>query len=244
MKISTIIISPDKEEQYLIQKYIKNLTLFNLVGIYNSAIESYHAIIENRIEIVISSDNNIKKAIIACGTKDIPLIVFVHFTTDLQVEKQIVAISVDTTPAKLFSEVVQKISLVEPKNAEEEFAIEHSVFQENFTAKEDFIFIRVRNKFIKVNYHDILYIKAMENFVQVMTEKDTLTVLVSLKNIASQLPTRKFVRVHRSYIINIDAIQSVERNSIMINKFKIPIGAAYKEELSSALLIKQKLIKR
>lgn len=83
----------------------------------------------------------------------------------------------------------------------------------------------------------------MENFVQVITTNDTHTTLVSLKNMLSKLPNNIFKQVHRSYIINFSKIQSLEKNTLKIDKYDIPIGAAFKEKVVD-ILKQKRVVKR
>ena len=83
----------------------------------------------------------------------------------------------------------------------------------------------------------------MENFVQVVTSNDTHTTLVSLKNMLSKLPNNIFKQVHRSYIINFSKIQSLEKNTLKIDRYEIPIGAAFKERIID-VLIQKRVVKR
>ena len=67
---------------------------------------------------------------------------------------------------------------------------------------------------------DIHYIKAMENFVQIVTRKETHTNLTPMKKILERLPPDKFVQVHRSYIVNVREVISIEKDSIKITLFE------------------------
>ena len=79
--------------------------------------------------------------------------------------------------------------------------------------------------------------------MQVVTTQDTYTTLVSLKNMLSKLPNNIFKQVHRSYIINSNKIQSLEKNTLKIDKHDIPLGAAFKEKIVE-VLIQKRVVKR
>ncbi len=101
------------------------------------------------------------------------------------------------------------------------------------------IFIKKDSSLIKLKYEDILWIEAMENYVIVNTYDDKYTIHFTMKSIEKKLPASKFLRVHRSYIINKSSINLIEDNSIIISvesgKKTIPIGKSYKEKLMNDL---------
>lgn len=104
----------------------------------------------------------------------------------------------------------------------------------NFIGKNE-IFIKKNSYLVKLNYDDILWIEALENYVVFNTFKEKYTIHFTMKAAEQKLPVNRFVRVHRSYIINTSSIYVIEDNNIIIkteegNKI-IPIGKSYKENL-------------
>ena len=90
--------------------------------------------------------------------------------------------------------------------------------------------------FVKVNFQDVLWIEALDNYVIVKTTaKEQYILHSSMKDIESKLPTLNFIRVHRSYIIQLDKIQSLEENACLIDNTRIPIGKSYKEALMTRI---------
>ena len=100
---------------------------------------------------------------------------------------------------------------------------------------KDEIFIKKNSSLIKLRYADILWVEALENYVTVNTYDDKYTIHFTMKSIEKKLPTSKFIRVHRSYIVNTGSINLIEDNSIIIpveaGKKTIPIGKSYKDKL-------------
>lgn len=100
------------------------------------------------------------------------------------------------------------------------------------SAGNDFIFIKgdTKNKFIKVNYEDILYIEGLKNYVSVYTENQRIITYQALHELVAELPQPPFYRVHKSYIISLNRIRLIDGNTVFINDQSIPIGETYKEE--------------
>ena len=102
---------------------------------------------------------------------------------------------------------------------------------ETVKSKEDvFLLIKSEYKIIRINFSNIQYIESMREYVRIHLDnaKPVMT-LLSMKNIEQKLPARRFMRVHRSYIVNLEKITTIERNRIVFDKEYIPVGDQYKE---------------
>lgn len=95
----------------------------------------------------------------------------------------------------------------------------------------DFIFIKgdTKNKFIKVNYNEILYIEGLKNYVSVYTANQRIVTYQALRELETQLPQPPFYRVHKSYIVSLEKIKMVDGNALYIGEQTIPIGDTYRE---------------
>jgi DNA-binding LytR/AlgR family response regulator len=108
-------------------------------------------------------------------------------------------------------------------------------FKNKVDSKEDEIFIKKNSALVRLKYDDILWVEALENYVIFSTFNERFTIHFTMKAIEQKLPTSKFTRVHRSFIVNISRINIIEDNAIIIkthdgNK-SIPIGKSYKDKL-------------
>jgi DNA-binding LytR/AlgR family response regulator len=106
--------------------------------------------------------------------------------------------------------------------------------------KGDEIFIKHRTSLVKLKYTDIFWVEAMENYVIINTFNENYTIHFTMHAIEKKLPISQFMRVHRSFIVNINSISSIEDNMIQIKtnekaKSNIPIGKSYKDNLLKAL---------
>ncbi|MDX5423308.1 MAG: LytTR family transcriptional regulator DNA-binding domain-containing protein [Hymenobacteraceae bacterium] len=97
----------------------------------------------------------------------------------------------------------------------------------------DYIFVKVKHRIIKVHYSEILWVEAYDNYSFIVTADQKYLVSSTLKDMEQKLPSQNFVRVHRSYIANLDKIEALEENSVVFAKGDIPIGKSYKKTLMS-----------
>lgn len=97
------------------------------------------------------------------------------------------------------------------------------------------IFIKRSSSLIKINYEDILWIEALENYVVIVSSSDKHTIHFTMKSIESRMPSNQFKRIHRSYIVNVAHIYSIEDNSVLVKtadgKKILPIGKSYRDKL-------------
>jgi len=108
--------------------------------------------------------------------------------------------------------------------------------------KGDIIFIKHLSSLVRLNYTDILWVEAMENYVVINTFHEKYTIHFTMRAIEDKLPMKQFLRVHRSFIVNVGSINSIEDNTIQIKtndkaKNAIPIGKSYKDNLLKALTV-------
>ncbi len=99
---------------------------------------------------------------------------------------------------------------------------------ENKTGDE-VLFVKTDHKIVKVFLGDILYIEGLKEYIALHTAQGKIITLQTMKKMEALLPDRQFIRVHKSFIVAIDKIDSIERNRVFIKKAVIPIGETYKE---------------
>ena len=113
------------------------------------------------------------------------------------------------------------------------FESQHPVSVSKPEKKQEFFFVKSEYKQIKINFSEILYIEGLKDYVRIYLKdnpKPILT-LMSLKKLEEELPSENFMRIHRSFIIGLDKIETIERNHIVIGKEQIAIAPNYKDSL-------------
>lgn len=108
---------------------------------------------------------------------------------------------------------------------------------------EDFFFIKSNRQYVKLYYSNVKYIQGLKDYVMIFTSEGKYMTAMNIKTIFSKLPTHIFARVSKSYIINVNMIESINVDHIIIDKEEIPLGNTYKVEFLSTH-IKGKLFKR
>lgn len=95
-----------------------------------------------------------------------------------------------------------------------------------------FLFLKSDYKIKRINFEDILYIEGLKDYIKVFLDNEEKPILSlnSLKMIEQKLPEEKFMRIHRSFIVNLDKVETIERSRIVFGKNYIPVSDQYKEK--------------
>ena len=110
------------------------------------------------------------------------------------------------------------------------------ILSNNSSAVEDHFMIRADYKNNKIFYKDILYIEGLDDYIQIhLDNKPKIVARMSMKNMVEKLPEDQFVRIHRSYIVPIQRINSTDSKNIYIDNQLFPIGETYKNEVNVKL---------
>ncbi|MEO6539437.1 MAG: LytTR family DNA-binding domain-containing protein [Ferruginibacter sp.] len=109
----------------------------------------------------------------------------------------------------------------------------------NTNPAADYFFIKCNYKYEKIYFNDILYVEAMQNYVTIYTHKGKYITLLYLKNIEENLDKQSFIRVHKSYLVSVPKIDSIENNEIIIQSFRIPISRNYRDEVIERVVNKR-----
>jgi DNA-binding LytR/AlgR family response regulator len=102
------------------------------------------------------------------------------------------------------------------------------VQQDDFST--DFIFVKTEHKIQKVYLHDILFIEGLKDYISIFTPAERIITLQGMKKMEDALPEKHFIRVHKSYIVALNKIDSIERSRIQIGDKIIPVGDTYRDE--------------
>lgn len=101
----------------------------------------------------------------------------------------------------------------------------------------DFLMLKVDKKIVKILIKDIVYIQSDWNYIHVHTNKQKFMVLSTMKSIEESLESFSFIRIHKSYLVNLDYFEFLEGNQIQVNGIKLQVSRNYKNDLLKALPI-------
>lgn len=107
--------------------------------------------------------------------------------------------------------------------------------EQEFKPSEGYIFIKSGTKTVRIDLAEILFIEGKKDHVLIKTDRSSISTQVSLSGLLEKLPNEQFLRVHRSFIVALAKIETIERNRIMIEKTEIPVGDFYRDALAKCI---------
>ena len=226
-----VIIDDEPLAVELLEDFVRKVDSLELISTFNNAIDAVSFINQNNVDLIfldiqmphfsgIDFLNTIEKK---------PLVIFTTAFSDYAVEGfNLGAVDYLVKPIpfhRFLKSVVRAQQVLNPSTAIQ-------AISENTTAPEleqDFMFVRAEYENVKMNFSDILFIEGLKDYVKIYTidNKFTLT-LISLIKLENLLSSKGFSRIHRSYIINIKHVKSIQKNKVLISDKRIPISESYK----------------
>ncbi len=231
-KIRCLIIDDEPLALDLIEGYVKKTTFLELAGKCASAIEALEVIHQQPIDLLFLDiqmpDLNGLEL-----TRSLPKGPKVIFTTAFE-QYALEGFKVDAIDYLLkpfnYAEFLKAAT-----KAREWLGFNQTTAFPREEVRE--IFIKSDYKLVKISLPEVLYIEGMKDYVKIFlsTQERPVLTLMSLKALEEQLPAKSFMRVHRSYIVNLNRIDAVERSQINIRSTLIPVADQYKESFQQYL---------
>jgi len=224
-----IIVDDDEFSRSVIEDLVKEIDTLELIKSCSDAVEAFKIIKEEHIDLVFLDIEMPKMDGLEMmrSLSPLPQVVLVTAHEKYAVESY----EYDVT------DFLQKpISLARFMKAVDKAINRFEEKRASITTQDKTIFIKADSRLVQINTEDILFVEALGNYMRVfVADGSKYTILSTMKDISSKLSNSEFVRVHRSFIVRMDKIQSIEDNYIVIDKKQISIGKAYKDDLTQKL---------
>lgn len=227
--LSCIIVDDEPLAIELLERYVARTPFLDLKGSFSSAIEAMQALHSEHIDLIFLDIQ-------------MPELNGLEFSKTLKKECKVIFTTAFSNYAIEGYKVNALDYLLKPFSYEEFLkaaskALEwFQEWEENHLPssgiERDYIFVKSEYKQIKIYLNEILYFEGLKDYIKIWVKGNPKAILTmtSLKSLEEELPKDKFMRVHRSFIIALDKIQSIERSQVVINNNRITIAQAYKEE--------------
>jgi len=235
--MNCIIIDDDKVSRLVIEKYISKTDFITLIESFDNAVDAANYFNRNEAVDLIFLDI------------EMPGMSGVEFLESLDNLPQIIVVSAKEKYAlqAIQHDVTDYLlkPVIYPRFLKAVTKANNRLKEEAEKDNSKGIFVKSSSSsFIRLFYDDVLFIEAMENYVVITTFKHKHTIHFTMKAILTKLPTDKFVRVHRSYIVNKDRVDRIDDNMIIINTNEntksIPISKSYKDDFMNKINIVNK----
>ncbi|MFT4943515.1 MAG: two-component system LytT family response regulator [Patiriisocius sp.] len=226
--LNCVVVDDSTLQRLSVVKLIENHHSLNLVSEYNNAIEAKIGLAASEIDLIFLDI-------------EMPILSGFDLLDDLIDKPQIIFVTGKTKYAfKAFDydaiDYLRKpISKERFLNAVHKAVTNYKLKNEDGFDEEDFIFVKSNLKKRKVFLNELRYIEALGDYVKLVTEHDSLIVLSTMKAFEALLPKERFLRIHKSYIVNLDKVVRYNSKVIELDKEELPLSRNRKTDLVEAL---------
>lgn len=222
-----IIVDDEPIAQDILQNFVEKVDFLELTGVFDNATAAFNSVQKGEVELVFL-DINMPGIDGMAFAKILPKEVKVIFTTAYR-EYAVEGFDLHATDYLLkpisFERFLQSVNRLQ----------ENQAAPQTEGIERKFVFVRVDRKMEKLAFDDILYIESYADYLKIHLKNETLVVRETLSNFEEKLPTTEFLRVHRSYIARLEAIDSYTHEQVEIHKNSLPISRSYKEKVLEVL---------
>ncbi len=222
------IVDDSTLQRLSIVKLVENHQSLQLVGEYKNAIEAKMGLVTTEIDLIFLDI-------------EMPILSGFDLLDDISHKPQVIFVTGKTKYAfKAFDydavDYLQKpISKDRFLNAVHKAIVNHKLKNEEGFVEEDFIFVKSNLKKRKVFLNELRYVEALGDYVKLVTDNDSLVVLSTMKAFQSLLPNDRFLRIHKSFIVNLEKVERYNSKTIELEKEKLPLSRNRKTDLMDAL---------
>ena len=232
MKIKCVLVDDEPLAIKVLQNYFVNFPDFEIIGTFNNSLEALDFVNNNTVH-ALFLDINMPMitgfeliSLLENKTKVIITTAFREFAAE-SYDLEVLDYLVKPIPLPRFIKCINKITT--------EYNLKNNIKTETVRT-DSHIFIKVDKKMMKINIDEILFIEGMKEYIKVVTPDKTYITHKSLTSQSEELPTDRFMRIHKSYTIALDKVKSIEGNRVQIHTYTIPIGRNFSKDVKVKIL--------
>ncbi|MDO5664986.1 MAG: LytTR family DNA-binding domain-containing protein [Bacteroidia bacterium] len=233
MKLNCWIVDDEPLALELLDSYVQKTPFLNLTGKYSSAVQAMKNMPDEKIDVIfldiqMPEINGMEFArFLDRNTRIIFTTAFSEYALDGYKVNALDYLLKPFSYSDFLSASKRALEWFEMKTAAEEKG----------ESEVSGIFVRSDYKLVHILFDDILLVEGLKDYIKIFTDKEakpTLT-LMSMKVMEDELPSGRFIRVHRSFIVNRDKIARIDKNRIVIGKYEVPIGETYRKSFMEGI---------
>jgi DNA-binding LytR/AlgR family response regulator len=226
--INCLVVDDEPIARKGIMEYVRQIDYLNAVAQCKSAAEAAGLLQKNKIDLVFLDIQMPKLTGIEFvkALADPPLIIFTTAYSEYALE----GFELDVVDYLL-----KPISFARFLKAAEKAQSYVNARNREVSITPDFFFIKCNGKIEKIIMADVVYIEAMANYVIIHTRQKRYITYLTFSGIEEQLPTQLFVRIHKSYIVAISAIQTIDGNDVLTSSIRLPMSKNYRNEVMNRI---------
>ncbi len=231
--INCVIVDDEPIARNILETFVAKIPILNLVKSCKNAMEAFEVLNSQNIDLFFLDINmpDISGLSLAKTINNKSKIIFTTAFREYAIDGfDLQAVDYLLKPIA-FDRFFQAVN----KFFDKQSVIFKQVDIEETPVKNDYIFVRSERKMVKINFDEILYVESLSDYIKIHTICKILVTRETISNFEIKLPSQQFLRIHRSYIVNLSKIYSYTNEFIEIEKNAIPISRTYKENVLKKL---------
>ncbi len=237
-KYKVLIVDDEEPARELLQTYVSKLDYLELSGTCSNALEAKKAIDEGGIDILLTDIqmDDLTGIDLVKNLKNQPVTIITTAYSEYALEGyelDVVDYLVKPISFQRFCRAIDKaMELFKFNNglAEKENATHATADQPS-----DYFFVKTNRKMVKVAYDELLFVESYGEYVKLYTHDDVLLALQTMGFMESMLPNERFLRIHRSHIVNLDHVKEVDGNTVVLDSHELIISKRMRESFVATL---------
>ena len=231
MKLTCLIIDDEPVARKGLEEYVAEIEFLDLVAQCENPLKASRYLSEQHIDLIFLDIHMPKVSGIDFlkSLRNPPLVIFTTAYSDYALESY----SLDVVDY-LMKPITFERFLKSAQKALEIFQMKKLASEHKTPA--DYFFVKCESKFEKVNYADVRYVESMQNYVIIHTTTKKLITYMTLGSLENQLPKDQFLKVHKSFIVSMGGIKSIDGNEIVIGDSRIPISRNLKDQVVNRII--------
>lgn len=242
MKYTVLIIDDEFLARKLLSEYVSKIPSLELTGTCSNGFEALTFLQQNQVDIILSDIQmpDLTGLELIKMIKPTAVVIFTTAYSEHAIESyELNAIDYLLKPIgfpRFFQAITKAFERLRPK-AENNTQTPSVESKETTGLHTDFLMVKADHKIYRINFDELIYVEGQGEYVTFHLKAKKITAYYSLKKLEEELPSNRFMRVHKSYIVAIERIESIEGNLVSITGVKLAIGKSYKEILMSRLTL-------
>ena len=234
MKMNCIAVDDEPLALKLLEDNISKVAYLNLVASCANSFEAVKALEENTVDLIFIDIQmpGLTGLQFISTLENKPLVIFIT------AYKQYALESYDLSVVDYLVKPVAIDRFIKACNRAKELLELKSAKDQTATINiKDFFFLNADYSQVKIMFNDIIWIEGVRDYIKIHLKSSNTPLLIrsSLKAIEPEIPSPKFLRIHKSYIVSVEGITSIRKNSVFIKDMELPVGETYREAVEKLL---------
>jgi len=233
MAIKCIIVDDEPLAIEIVESYVNRIDQLQLQGSFRNAVQAFAYLQQHTVDLIFLDIQMPKLSGIDFlkTLKNPPKVIFTTAYRDYAIDGfdlEVIDYLLKPIPFERFLKAVAKVM-------HQQSATVPATPAKKTEPSEDYVYFKVDKKMIKTKMAAVLYIESIKDYVKVRTDEKEIITQQKISYLEESLPSQQFLRIHRSFIVNIDKIDAYSATDVEIGKHSIPIGRNYKNDVMKVL---------